>query len=66
MPNLTDHDLKQMDPTWQQRQPEETVRGLLVRALDDQRWPRKSEHSDEWRLCFMNGPEERAPKERRA
>ena len=37
MPNLSDHDLRQMDPTWQQRQPEDTVRGLLVRALDDLR-----------------------------
>ena len=40
MSNLSDHDLKQMDPTWQQRQPEETVRGLLARALDDLRQAR--------------------------
>ena len=40
MPNLSDHDLRQMDPTWQQRQPEETVRGLLERALDDLRQAR--------------------------
>ena len=37
MPNLSDHDLWQMDPGWQQRQPEETVLGLLQRALDDLR-----------------------------
>ena len=41
MANLTDHDLRQMDPTWQQRQPEETVRGLLARALDDLRQARE-------------------------
>ena len=29
-----------MDPTWQQRQPEDTVRGLLARALDDLRQAR--------------------------
>ena len=40
MPNLSDHDLRQMDPTWQQRQPEDTVRGLLARALDDLRQAR--------------------------
>jgi transposase len=40
MPNLSDHDLRQMDPTWQQCQPEETVRGLLARALDDLRQAR--------------------------
>ena len=40
MPNLSDHDLRQMDPTWQQRQPEDTVRGLLGRALDDLRQAR--------------------------
>ena len=40
MSNLSDHDLRQMDPTWQQRQPEETVRGLLARALDDLRQAR--------------------------
>jgi len=40
MPNLSDHDLKQMDPAWQQRQPEPTVRGLLERALDDLRQAR--------------------------
>ena len=40
MPNLSDHDLKQMDPTWQQCQPETTVRGLLARALDDLRQAR--------------------------
>ncbi len=25
----------------------------LVRAVE-QRWPRNSEHSDKWKLCFMN------------
>ena len=40
MPNLSDHDLRQMDPGWQERQPEETVRGLLARALDDLRQAR--------------------------
>jgi len=35
MPNLSDHDLKQMDPEWVQRQSEQTVRGLLGRALED-------------------------------
>ena len=40
MANLSDHDLRQMDPTWQQRQPEDTVRGLLARALDDLRQAR--------------------------
>jgi transposase len=40
MPNLSDHDLRQMDPGWQERQPEETVRGLLGRALDDLRQAR--------------------------
>ena len=37
MPNLSDHDLRQIDPTWQQRQPEDMVRGLLAHALDDLR-----------------------------
>jgi len=40
MPNLSDHDLRQMDPGWQERQPEEMVRGLLARALDDLRQAR--------------------------
>ena len=31
-----------------------------------QRWSRKSEHGDMWRLCFMNEPEERVHKEQRA
>jgi len=35
MPNLSDHDLKQMDPEWVQRQCERTVRDLLGRALED-------------------------------
>ena len=35
MPNLSDHDLRQMDPTRQQRQAEDTARGVLARALDD-------------------------------
>ena len=37
MPNLSDHDLKQMDPAWQAGRPEPVVRGLLKRALDDLR-----------------------------
>ena len=39
-PNLSDHDLRQMDPAWQQQQSEPTVRGLLARALDDLRLAR--------------------------
>ena len=37
MPNLSDHDLQQMDPAWQAGQPEPVVRGLLQRALEDLR-----------------------------
>ena len=40
MPNLSDHDLKQMDPAWQAGLPEPVVRGLLKRALDDLRLAR--------------------------
>ena len=40
MPNLSDHDLKQMDEAWQRHQSDETVRGLLARALDDLRQAR--------------------------
>lgn len=39
-PNLSDHDLRQMDQAWQQQQSEPTVRGLLARALDDLRLAR--------------------------
>ena len=39
-PNLSDHDLKQMDEAWQRHQSDETVRGLLGRALDDLRLAR--------------------------
>ena len=39
-PNLSDHDLRQMDQAWQQHQSDETVRGLLARALDDLRLAR--------------------------
>ena len=39
-PNLSDHDLRQMDPAWQQQQPDGTVRALLARALDDLRLAR--------------------------
>src|SRR3954471_12510170 len=46
MPNLSDHDLRQMDPGWQERQPEETVRGLLARALDDLRQARDRLNQD--------------------
>ena len=46
MPNLSEHDLRQMDPTWQQRQPEDTVRGLLARALDDLRQARDRLNQD--------------------
>jgi len=28
-----------------------------------QRWRRKSEHGDEWKLCPVSGPEERACQE---
>ena len=37
MPNLSDHDLKQIDHVWLDRQPESVVRGLLRRTLDDLR-----------------------------
>jgi transposase len=40
MPNLSDHDLKQMDEAWQGGQPEPVVRGLLRRALEDLRLAR--------------------------
>ena len=40
MPNLSDHDLKQMDEAWQRHQSDETVRGLLARALEDLRLAR--------------------------
>ena len=30
LPNLRDHDLRQMDPTWQQHLPPDAVRGLLA------------------------------------
>jgi len=40
MPNLSDHDLQQMDRTWQAGQPEPVVRGLLERALEDLRTAR--------------------------
>jgi transposase len=40
MPNLSDHDLKQMDDAWQRHQSDETVRGLLARALEDLRLAR--------------------------
>lgn len=36
-PNLSDHDLKQMDEAWQVGQSEPVVRGLLNRALEDLR-----------------------------
>ena len=36
-PNLSDHDLKQIDAAWQAAQPEPVVRGLLNRALEDLR-----------------------------
>ena len=36
-PNLSDHDLKQMDEAWQTGQPEPVVRDLLGRALEDLR-----------------------------
>lgn len=39
-PNLSDHDLRQMDEAWQRHQSEETVRGLLARALEDLRLAR--------------------------
>ena len=39
-PQLSDHDLRQMDSAWQQHQTDETVRGLLARALDDLRLAR--------------------------
>lgn len=39
-PHLSDHDLRQMDSVWQQHQTDETVRGLLARALDDLRLAR--------------------------
>jgi len=37
MPNLTAHDLLQMDEDWQGAQPDRVVRGLLKRALEDLR-----------------------------
>lgn len=40
MPNLSDHDLKQMDEAWQRHQSDETVRSLLARALEDLRLAR--------------------------
>lgn len=39
-PHLSDHDLRQMDSVWQQHQTDDTVRGLLARALDDLRLAR--------------------------
>jgi len=40
MPNLSDHDLLQMDEAWQVGQPESVLRGLLKRALEDLRTAR--------------------------
>ena len=40
MPNLSDHDLLQMDQAWLERQSEQTLRALMVRALDDLRLAR--------------------------
>jgi hypothetical protein len=37
MPNLSNHDLKQMDDAWQDRQPEPVVRELLKRTMNDLR-----------------------------
>ena len=37
MPNLTDHDLLQMDAAWQGAQPDSVLRGLLKRTLEDLR-----------------------------
>ena len=37
MPKLSDHDLKQMDSAWLQRQSDEVIRGLCERALEDLR-----------------------------
>ena len=37
MPNLSDHDLRQMDEAWQGAQPETVLRGLLKRTLEDLR-----------------------------
>ena len=33
---------------------------------DGERWRRKSEHGDEWKLCPVSGPEGRAGQEQRA
>ena len=40
MPNLSDHDLLQMDQAWLERQSEQTLRALMARALDDLRLAR--------------------------
>jgi transposase len=40
VPNLSDHDLLQMDEDWQSRLPESVVRAVLARALDDLRQAR--------------------------
>lgn len=37
MPNLSDHDLRQMDEAWQGAQPQTVLRGLLKRTLEDLR-----------------------------
>jgi transposase len=37
MPNLSDHDIKQMDEIWQSAQSEPVVRSLLIRTLEDLR-----------------------------
>ena len=37
MPNLSDHDIKQMDEIWQSAQSEAVVRSLLMRTLEDLR-----------------------------
>ena len=37
MPNLSDHDIKQMDEIWQSAQSESVVRSLLIRTLEDLR-----------------------------
>ena len=37
MPNLSDHDIRQMDEAWQSAQSESVVRSLLMRTLEDLR-----------------------------
>jgi transposase len=46
-----------------------SMRFVPVKTCEQQgvkRWPRKSEHGDEWKLCSVSGPKERVHKEQRA